>query len=71
MRTLISMMMTWRRMSELMRLCQLFSLTPAVSAPQVIGELLSHSALFVGVIRFLPPEGLVEEMAVEVEAGFD
>ncbi len=39
--------------------------------PEVVGELFADAAFFLGVFGDVPAEGLVEEVAVQIEGGFD
>ena len=40
-------------------------------APQVLGQVLANPPFFLWIGGEIPAEGLVEEGAIEVEAGFD
>jgi hypothetical protein len=61
----------WFLFQPLIGIGSIGPIAPSKSAPQILGKLLSHATFFVGVVRFLPTEGLVEKLAMEVEAGFN
>jgi hypothetical protein len=48
-----------------------FGLFDDFAKPEIVGKLFANAAFFFAIFGEFPAEGLIEQVAIEVEGGFD